>query len=495
MKKENGIYFLFGAFVFLCLFLFFTQINPIVILDGDDWYYISYSRSAIPLFGDWNPCRIFPEVFMRACTEIGVYIINPFLNDYISSISFAYGLVISIFITIYIIRFQKLMQSQFQLSRFSAIALSLLFLLFHFWIFRRNSSGNYYLFGSSDATCYFYYVIPNLLNASLVMFFLEKRLYSFKDYKSKVLLSFIIVCVYFAVFSNLFPSIILASLFGWVIVKYFIKNLQTKTVFSNLKTIQLPIVGMILWIISLVFEAMGGRAADDSLNESGGFNLFGSMKNLLSTVVSNSNRAFLLFVLTVIAVSIGLFIKNNKDLKSKYKNIGSLLITALFCMVLSTVYLVLLSARVNSEYIKRTEVFFCIAFYFFIILSSLLCLFIKKPIIKAILPLLLIIAVSITFTGSRTFFESNNIKVDSAVCKKIDDYCIKQIVDTDSNGLAEVELHVPIFDTSDNWPISDICAARMSESLYQHHVINHRIKVNVILDNHVNEQLGLEIKN
>ena len=49
--------------IFGFFFVFFTQVHPLVIYDGDDWRYIAYTRQALPSWNEWNPSRVFAECF------------------------------------------------------------------------------------------------------------------------------------------------------------------------------------------------------------------------------------------------------------------------------------------------------------------------------------------------------------------------------------------------------------------------------------------------
>ena len=265
-RQTKVISIVFIGILFIFSFVFFTRIHPIVIFDTDDWMYTSYTRLAVPLWGNWNPARILPETLMSLSANIGVYVLNPIINDYVGTITISYVFVLSMCICFYMYRFMRLIQNKFNMSLYIALSLSVLFFLFHFWAFKHAGSNNDYFFRSHDAACYFYYVIPNILNASLVFYFLEKGHYSFENYKTKASAGLMLVCIYFLIFSNLYPSIILASFFSFIVIKYIIENVKTKTVFSNLKQIQIPLLGLLLWIISLVFEWKGARATSEDLS-------------------------------------------------------------------------------------------------------------------------------------------------------------------------------------------------------------------------------------
>jgi hypothetical protein len=61
------------AAVFVFMFVFFYNIHPLVILDADDWTYVSYSRMALPSARYWNPSRILPELLMSGCSNFAVF--------------------------------------------------------------------------------------------------------------------------------------------------------------------------------------------------------------------------------------------------------------------------------------------------------------------------------------------------------------------------------------------------------------------------------------
>lgn len=487
-RREIAVYLTFLGGVFLCLMLFFTKINPIVIFDTDDWLYISYTRAAIPLFGEWNPSRILPEVLMGACSSFGVFAVKPIVGDYVNAISLVHAFTVSGFVIFYLHRFVRLIRSRFGLSCLSGILSAALFLLCHFWALRYTDSGNYYLLYAHNATCYFYYVIPNLLNAGLVMYFLEKGRYGFGDYPSKVTLAAIIIGVYFAVFSNLFPSIILVALFGWEILSFFIKGIRNKTVFKNLNSILLPIIGVLLWVASLIFEMNGGRASSTKLS-GGKFDLVLTVKNLAYVARHQTNRVFIAFVLLILIASAVAFLLK----KERFKQLVPMLLTIVFCLFITTLYLLLLSAKVKTDYIQRPDVLFCIFFYLFLLLFTLLSLFMKNKVVTSVFPLLLIIIFSLTVTRPRTFAESNTVGIESSKCKQIDRAIIARIMAADAAGERQIMLRVPVFGTEDNYPLADYGVQRISDTLYQHRVIHNRIKVIYCPDEQMNRDFGLTV--
>ena len=484
-KSEKIVIFSFISVTFVFLFIFFTKINPIVVFDTDDWLYIYYTRPAIPLWEDWNPSRIFPEILMRISSAFGVYIINLFLNNYILSITVGFAIFVSVFICIYLFRLICFLKERVISSISFVISISAIFFLLHFLVFRNNYADNEYLFRANDATCYFYYIIPALLNASVVLYFLEKNCYSFNSFKSNIHIGILIVCIYFSIFSNLFQSSIIMSLFSFIIVKELFFD-RYCSVILRVKKISIPIMGCVLWIISMIFEINGKRAKSDLNN----FDFLGTIKRLYSTIVYEFNVFFIVLFVFITIVSIILILKKRK--KGEIKTFLNYILFCLYCIIFSSIINILLCAKVGKQYIQRSDVLICVFFFVFLLISVLISLINNFVSIKIIMPLLVMIIFSFVFTGARTFKESNYINLEAERCIQIDNYLINQIKQAESNGLSEVNLHVPVFKTADNWPITDYGVYRISEALYVHHIINHKIDINFYPDKLVNKKFGLE---
>ena len=75
-KKAVGLFF-FGLAVFLIMLAYFTRLHALVLFDTDDWKYASYSRQAVPLWKNWNPTRVFPEIFMSLCYDFASAVFYP----------------------------------------------------------------------------------------------------------------------------------------------------------------------------------------------------------------------------------------------------------------------------------------------------------------------------------------------------------------------------------------------------------------------------------
>ena len=101
-KKEKLMLAIYMILIFSASYIFYTKVEPIMICDTDDWNYISSTRLAIPLWGNWNPSKVFPETLMGLCGFFAAYVIYPLLGDYIFSLTYVFAFVVSTFIVLYI---------------------------------------------------------------------------------------------------------------------------------------------------------------------------------------------------------------------------------------------------------------------------------------------------------------------------------------------------------------------------------------------------------
>ena len=89
----------FFLLAFSFLFVFFTQVHPLVIYDGDDWRYIAYTRQALPSWNEWNPSRVFAECFQPLMGYFAAYVLTPILGDYLHAQTAAVALLLSLMAT------------------------------------------------------------------------------------------------------------------------------------------------------------------------------------------------------------------------------------------------------------------------------------------------------------------------------------------------------------------------------------------------------------
>ena len=153
--------------------VYFTQISPLQPFDGVDWRYIGSFRLPLPLWGVWNPTRVLPETLMPLGGYIGAFVIYPIFGHYVWALSFAEALIVSFFIISMLYLFYNLLVKKFSLNKTYALAGEILFFLSCFLLFKHLNQPSFTAFWTVDLSCDFYYLIPGLLNASVIFYILQ----------------------------------------------------------------------------------------------------------------------------------------------------------------------------------------------------------------------------------------------------------------------------------------------------------------------------------
>lgn len=478
--------------VFALMYLWFARVKPLVPYDGDDWLYLSYARKAVPIWGDWNPARVLPEVLMPLCGAVAAYVVMPLTGDYIGSITIVSAAVVSGFITLYVGCFERLIARRFSLSSASSVLISGLFLLMHYLVFRNDASDNGYLFLCLDLTCYFYYLIPALLNCSLVMFLMAGGYETHLQQGSMEKKGLFLAVVYFAIFSNLPDSVILAIYAGVEVLISFVKEIRGKINWKKLlKENGVYWFILVAWLVSAVFELCGARAQDDM-----GYRLsfLQSLKETayrLVVSIKGWNRSFLLFTAVVVLSAVVPLVRRRGEQETRFLGWAG---TVLLCTAVMALAAVVLCAKVDITYITRAEYLFGIYFYgFLLLLSALAYLVQKQPKILLVLPLLLCILASETPTAGKTFLDANFIGEDSEICEAIDNDLIDQILTASRAGQKEVTIQAPASGRSSNWPIAYYVGDRIANTLFEHGILERPIRVIVEPDADMNRKYGLGV--
>ena len=481
-RKRTGL--LLCLAVLLAMLVFYEKAHPLVILDADDWTYIAQSRVALPTARLWNPARILPEILMPYAVSLGVKLLSPL--GYIPSITATNGLVLSLFITVYVYAFYRLLTDRVRLPAGRAALLSLLFLLLHFTIFRRENAQNTYLFWSKDVTCIYYYVIPALLNCSLVMFLartdLHRRFWEKTELPAKSLL---LLACYLAVFSNLFESGILACWCGLELLAALLRRRRQRLAWRQLWKEQSFSLGLLLlWLVSAWFESRGARAAASgsrafgaALKESFGLALsaFGGIYALVLLLMAGALGGLLLALLL-------------RRLSEEGKALSrSLLLPLLFLAVLLLLFEALLCAKVDPAYARRSDVLFGCFFVLLALAVLALALLLKRwERLLLVLPLLLLVLFSVTDTWGRTFLDCNDILAPAELCTALDQSVVDQVLAAQERGETRVTVKVLDLGGGDNWPQTLYMGNRVAVSLYKHGVTQRLMEIEIQPDKSVN---------
>lgn len=486
---------LFYLAIFIFLFVWFTKVHALVVFDADDWSYLAYVRDTTPVWGEWNPAKVFPEVVFPFFSTVAAYLVMPLTKDYITAQTLMHALVVSLSITGYLWCFSRLLRRCFPVSRLTASVVTCLFLLVHFLALRSADSGNQYLFYCVDLNCYYNYLLPALLNASLVMSLIHNpRIADFLKSGAPAARGCFYIVVYFAIFSNLPASGILAAWAGSVVLLSLIAHWKAKQWKNIVSENSFPLLVLAAWLISAIFELSGGRAASAGGSASLYHQLYRACK-YLARILLDLNRLYqLTLALILVCFVVCVLAGRKKDKALPCPGLGVVLIAA----AAFGVYLLMLSSAVGPTAIRRSENLF--GLFFFADLCAMLmltALVSRYPRLMLALPLVTVFLLSGADTRENTFLESNFAGVRPAICADVSRDLIVQLQTADALGRTEVELHVPQYvadpDTEDNWPHSLNLLERLPGTLYSHGLIRHQMHVTPVADPEMNVRFGLPL--
>lgn len=437
-------------------------------MDEDDWLYISVGRHAIPLWGYWNPSRVFPEVLMPFCGEVPASIVYPVCGDYVKAISIVCAFVLAGAIAGYAYSFMKLLMEKWECSAWGAGCLSVSFLILHFLIFRSSLGENDWLFYSTDVACCFYYTIPTLLNASLVLYFMcngtmDEILRSAHHPMKNAVLVFVL---YLAVFSNLFCSIVLA---GYVITDVMLRFIQTpykrRFLFQN----KIALVYLGCWGISHVLELSGGRAEDVS-EDNRFWQQLGMTIDELGMKSLQVNHTFV--ILSVISLVVLMFTIK----RSRWESRIPMIVPGVICLV----YLILLSAATVPHYIWRPEVLLGFCFYVFLFLMVMLREIGRYTPTKvhSLFPIFILFlwgeTVYTSDTHNRTF--RDRFGTNPLIAKQKVTSIVNQFLEADKTDSSSVVIQVP---EDAPFQMNETSINLLGLSMYKHGIVSRRFNVDV----------------
>ena len=485
MLKKYWKICLFTLFIFLGLLFFFNFINPLTVFDADDWLYIYSLRKPIPILHDWNPTRVFPEVVMPLISYFGAYVFYPITNNYFRSLSIAHGLFASIFLTIYFVQFVVLFYKRNFATLNRSIAYGFLFILLHFISHIIMGSNNFYMLASINLTSFYFYTLSAILNAILVMHFMSYG--GVKEwFKNSNLFHKLIVFIgfYFAINSNLFSSVILATYIGANLLLILIKKIKNKTfnLISYCGENWLELIIIICWFGVNVIETTGGRA-------------YSIHKNILLTVPPSLLMGLLSLIAKNVFVTILDIVVFISWYRLKNKKLNATSIRFILYITFTLVYEILLSSTSDPTYVLRSEVSMCTFFYLFMGMIACLNELIQADNKKTKLPLILAGTILCLFINPGNLYKRynySNIPVDK--CEKVMDDLIKQIKTAQENGEKEIVLVIPKFEEDDgNWPLSYFIGDRVANALYKHNVVDSYITIkDVKASKEKNDEFGID---
>ena len=504
MKKK--IVYLAQVIIFLFLLIYFTQISPLQPFDGDDWRYIGNIRPPFPMWGAWNPTRVLAEVLMPIGGYIGAFIVYTISGNYIWSLSVTEAVIVSIFIIAMLFLFYNFLFKRFNLSNLYALAGEIIFFISCFLLFKHLNTSSYTFFWTVDLSCDFYYLIPGLLNASVILFILQyddfvKEFRKFSDLKKGLF----ILAVYFSIFSSTQLSIILATFSFLQVVQILLSekhlNQDWQTTFVKcLGKVRIYLVILIVWLVSLLFELSGQRASNRTTMVKGTLTeklngVFAQFKTLLSEMNSKILICFaLMIILFVIFETYQYFFKQRSSEIALFLKVA---FGSMVCLLLSLTYLFLAYIKAGSEYVSRPDAMWA-PIFFFLFLTNLSFIFIFRNInfVKMLLPLVITLGSVLAFNFNYPPKYPNNANHDAKTVRNVNNYILNQIVLADKHGKSKVTVKVPLDDPrasskfpASNWPHPYAMARYLQDTLYNHHITRTRMQIIFKPDKSVNDKL------
>ena len=399
--------------------------------------------------------------------------------------AWSYAFAAAVFISIYIVLFMKMARITFRQKIMNAITSSLFFLLLHFNLLKICESDNVYLFWAQDVTCFFYYTIGSVINASLVLLCLQKDISLMLISKGSMLKKGIIILIsYIAVFSNLFTSIILLSYCSanglYKIIRY-TKTKEKKL--SWLEHIIYETFVIVMWLVSAFFEANGGRAHSFSRDT----------ESIIKTIITILKWSKRFNPLCIIILSLIFLCAIVISIRRGNKLIIRMLFTSISCLFFSMLYLSALATRTGIHYLERADVIYSLLFFLILTGSISLCHLVgENGKILIVIPLVLYIMMCNTMNGDHVFKENISRNIPPNKAKAVDKYIIEQINDGMKMNLPEIIIKVPEnLERDDNWPHPDWMGSRISTTLIRHGITDKDIKIIVEPDHEVNRQFQL----
>lgn len=489
--KEHGWEICFLLVVFISMFIFFTDVHPLVIYDGDDWANLSLTRHFLPKWHGFNPIKVLPETLMPLVGYISGYIIMPFTKNYVNAVTFTSALIVSGFITLYIYLFNLFIGALGEENEFGNVLVCAILLLSHFYFLQQKDGLSPYLFWSINLTCYYHYLIPALLNISLVLYFFHHEMEEMDIWTgNNITNGFLIVALYLGIFSNILQSVIFAVFIGVLLfererTKLFVPKQWKRILSENWLYSSI----LIVWLISLVFEASGGRAR--SIATAGFVSPIKDTLICWLQFIHQLNPKFLILSLPVIFLA--LFIAYRR------RNVGSerfikIIRISLTSMILGFVYLVLVCSKAGASYFVRSDVETGVLFWYILIWGvSLFYLLQNYPKWIVAAPLVTLYILMEVLNSPSTFMESNFGKVSPHICYAVDNNIINQMRLADQSGADELKLHVPKGDNHDNWPHPNYMGESLSNTLFRDGVISRTINIEIVPDLEMNKKYHIPV--
>lgn len=219
-RKSNILYIIYGLLIFTIMYIFYTSIEPMLVVDPDDWTYIGTMRVPLPLWNAWNPAKVFLEFFVGLLGYFSAYVVYPMCNDYIFSFTYTFAFFSALFVSLYMLGICIICEKLIRVDKRVSICISFVSFCMHFLLFRQKSDEvSPHMFTAITLNRFINYMVPTLLCMIiaiwLIICFVEDNNMDNiiaiigKGNKSENIKVFLLsICIYFAVFSNMACNIV-----------------------------------------------------------------------------------------------------------------------------------------------------------------------------------------------------------------------------------------------------------------------------------------------
>lgn len=476
---------LLGLFVFAVIYVFFAQIHPVYPYDADDWTYLHNWRDMYPSTAKYNPTRVLPEILMPFCGELSMMLVYPFVGDITISVCILSSIVLALSISMYMLLFYRMLRKVVKLEQSGSFILTLLFLIFHFFLFLNSDWDNQHLFHSFDLCCHYNYTIPNIWASCLVLLFITDKFEDFSLNSKPVIKGFFIVSLYLIVLSHVFESIILIAYLGVLLLWQSIIAIKKKESFLRLgRKYIIHISVIVFWLVILIFEANGprARAVQNIAQNTFSSALIESIRNFMNMFVYGTNRIADFFLIASL-IAFGILTYRDKNYRKFNKNV----ILTIGAFAICSIYLALMAAKSYPYYLLRLMTLYAAPFFFLLSCFFALAVVLKKHRkIVVLFPFLLLFFFSKIERYGETFqdIQTLNIKQEVQGTYRISPQDILRqnrrniqfLIQADKMKEEHPVILVPKFDHVDNWPIADYYGLRLGRYLYKYGFISTPIK-------------------
>jgi hypothetical protein len=470
-----------AAVVFIGVGVFFIIVYPLIPWEGDDWSYFAGHRSALPGIG-WVPGRVFPEMIHQYIGSIAAFAVYPFTHDYVFSLILTVGIALASLCAVFYWFLYRLFYGAAK-DRILSAMVSLLVFVLYFAAFKVRQ-GSYHVLWSMDFTYAIWYTIPNLLNSILVCFFI-RRSYEHKEISIKALgvwkFAFLLLVIYFTVFSCLFASAISACYSFFRLVSWLLshKKREWKSILSQNSNAVFFLI-ILLFAFMFLFEATGPRAqgavSASSVRSTNLTDAAGRSAAQFGELVYRTHPFVVLFSAGIVLSALVVGGKKSGDVSF------ALVRTGVFCLLSAlalTVFFIALNAVSNPRQSSRPEMMYGIFFFLFLSVTVFLVyLILTMPRLLVFLPLVFVILFHETANFNNRYADYWE---DVPSLKKIEllDEWIAKIQKADKDGLTDCEIDVPKHATLNGWheiPLS-YHGEVFARALYRHNITSKEMNV------------------